>query len=493
MKKILIALTLLCSTLTYSQNIGDIDTSFGIDGTYEYTLTIDDVLHGITFSDIYLLPDNKFLTVGTANWGCSSTSYFSGIVMRINPDGFVDETFNNQGYLLFPQNSFHQIIPISNGFFLVSGNGILKIDPNGNLDDTYGNDGIGTLSMLHASAALGSDGSLYVSGSRSSGTLRLIGKLNPSGFVDTDFGDNGEIILPNNQPITSLETDSNDNLFVIGREFISYPDTKIVVKKWGSDGVPDSSFGDNGVFAYSTSYNSYGNKLYLNADGTILGAGYGTLTSNSGLGMILFRLLPNGTLDSTFKDGGITSISVSSDSSPKNIHSVENGFIISGTGFNNMFAIKVDENGNQDLNFGVNGKILTSTFSWTGYNASSVLMDNSIIFCGNSAFAHCSQQKYKGILTKYFVSETLSIDDYSGSKFEPYPNPVKDILYIPTTNKEHFSHKIYAINGKELKTNYQGNSYDDSIQVDISHFAKGVYILIVEDGKERKIKKIMKE
>ena len=494
-KFIPIFLLLIITKIGFSQNAGTVDSSFGTNGISEYTLTINETLYGVTLRDLFKLPDDKILAVGTANWGCSGTSYYSGLIMRLNSNGELDTSFHNIGYTLISEQSFYQIIPINNNeLYLISINGIFKTDLDGNLDNSYGVDGFSELYMNCNSAVLNSTGDLYVSTRKSSGYTPLITKLTSVGSVDTSFGNNGEVTFPHDYQFSSMALNSNEDLLIIGREFISYPNTKLLVIKMNSSGVLDSTFANQGIFEYQTASNSYGNEIYIDDNDNIFGAGSGTLTNSSGLGMILFRLLPNGDLDSTFNGNGITSIPIYSDSSPRNIHKIENeGFIISGNGYNNMFVTKVNEDGYIDLSFGIDGKIITPTFDWTGFNSTSLLVDNTILICGNSAFAHCGQQRYMGVLTKYFISDSsLSANGFSNSAINLFPNPTKGKIHIPKSSNE-IIYKFYSSSGKELKPNYILNASENLTQIDISNFAKGVYFLIIESQNVRKVKKIIKD
>lgn len=494
-KLISIFLFLIIYNISFSQEVGTVDTNFGTNGTSEYTLTINDILYGVTLRDLFKLPDDKILAVGTANWGCSSTSYYSGLIMRLNSNGELDTSFHDVGYILMSEQSFYQIIPINNDeLYLISVNGVFKTDLEGNLDTSYGVSGFSELNMDCKNAVLTSNGDLYISARKYSGYTPLITKLNSAGSVDTNFGNNGEVTFPHDYQFGSLALNSNEDLLIIGREFISYPNTKLLVIKMDSNGVLDNSFANQGVFEYQTAYNSYGNLIYIDDNDKIFGAGNGTLTNSSGLGMILFRLLPNGDLDSTFKDNGITSIPIYSDSSPRTIHKVENeGFFLSGSGYNNMFVTKVGEDGYQDLSFGTDGKIITPTFDWTGGNSTSILFDNAIIICGNSAFAHCAQQRYMGVLTKYFIFEsTLSINDFSNSRVNIYPNPAVDKIYMSIATND-VSYKVYSANGKVLKSNHVLNASENLVQIDISDLAAGIYFLSIETKSGKKVKKIIKE
>lgn len=107
------------------------------------------------------------------------------------------------------------------------------------------------------------------------------------------------------------------------------PDGKIVaasnkhIARFNTDGTLDNSFGVDGIFYtpisfyYGGSYYPYSffhidQQLLLQPDGKIICVGYGWLPAPYRYA-ILLRLLPNGTLDPSFGEGGIVSDSSSRD------------------------------------------------------------------------------------------------------------------------------------------------------------------------------------
>lgn len=90
---------------------------------------------------------------------------------------------------------------------------------------------------------------------------------------------------------------------------------------------------------------------------------------------------------------------------------------------------------------------------------------------------------------KIVEGSSLSINDYSNSKFKIYPNPANDILHL-TLEENDFSIKIFNLLGSEIR-DYQTNVRNKTI--DISNIKKGVYIIKIFSGKEREIIKFIKK
>jgi uncharacterized delta-60 repeat protein len=498
MKKIIL-ITLVCFlslTFGFSQETGTVDTDFGTDGVIEHTLTIGNTLYGVILYQLYVLPDDKMLAVGVATSGCSSTSSSSGLIMRLLPNGEIDTTFHGTGYLrMSAPIVFYQIIPTgTNHFYLISGRGVVKIDTEGNLDTTYGDNGHSYLSY-GSSGVVDAQGNVYITGRKSSGYTPVITKLNPQGEVDTSFGTDGELTFNTEFRLNRMAFNSTGDIIVVGREYLSYNNTNLFVMKVTPNGALDSTFADDGIFMYDPWSNSDLSRLHIYEDDKILAFGDGKLTGNSEIGIVLFKLNADGSLDTSFNDDGIHTFQVFSDSTPRSIHPQEDsGFIISGTGYNNMYTIKIDANGEQDLSFGTDGAIITPSFEWTGANAGSVIVDNKVLLYGFSGFAHCAQTKYKAHLTQYYLPESsLSTDDVSFSTLDAYPNPVVDKLQIPVANGDQDVRlKLFTLSGREVQVRSNRNTSNETVEMDLSQMSSGVYFLVKEEKGTRQIRKIIK-
>src|SRR5690606_515727 len=149
---------------------------------------------------------------------------------------------------------------------------ILKIDLEGNNDNSYGSNGFVELFVNCNNAVLNSEGNLFINARKNSGYTPVITKLNSDGIVDINFGNNGEVTFPHDYLLGSLAMNSTEDLFIIGREFISFPNTRLLIIKMNSFGTLDNSFSNQGIFKYQTSYNSYGNIIHIDESDRILGA-----------------------------------------------------------------------------------------------------------------------------------------------------------------------------------------------------------------------------
>ncbi len=85
------------------------------------------------------------------------------------------------------------------------------------------------------------------------------------------------------------------------------------------------------------------------------------------------------------------------------------------------------------------------------------------------------------------IGETMGVNDLNRVNISIYPNPTSDFINI-SANKVIDEVSIYSAEGKLLQT-FNGNI----TQIDISHYPKGVYLLMVQSGKLTKTQKVLKK
>ncbi len=85
---------------------------------------------------------------------------------------------------------------------------------------------------------------------------------------------------------------------------------------------------------------------------------------------------------------------------------------------------------------------------------------------------------------KYHLNQFVGVDELSNENdFIVYPNPASEMVTINAI--ENVKIEIFDINGKPMITT-------TNKQIDISNFSKGVYFIVVNDSKNRSVKKLVK-
>lgn len=290
---------------------GQVDTTFGTNGL------VRDLPHGLTFAGSFqTLPEGGFLVGGTR---------FSAAMMKITEDGLPDPPFGDIGYFPIAQPDVDasatgtQVVLLSDGSFVAlaqpspnSGEPQIRLVhflPDGSLDLAYGDDGMTVLpgnGYRYSQMATDSTHRTYLVGTN--GGARLT-RLTATGTVDSTFGENGDVLygVPNRSSGVTLAVDQNDRIITVGR--LSYdkptPDD-LTIHRLLPSGTLDSTFGTNGVVTIancsaSVFGDSYDTEIAIAPDGTIVVA---AICENLTPDYVLFRFTAGGTPDSTFGTNG---------------------------------------------------------------------------------------------------------------------------------------------------------------------------------------------
>ncbi len=189
-----------------------------------------------------------------------------------------------------------------------------------------------------------------------------------AGTIDTTFN--------NNTGSFTLDFGFHENISSV----VIQPDQKIVgtatalasgsylgtlkVIRLNSDGTPDNTFANNGVFSFSVTAETYGVESVVRNDGKIVVAGLAAYTFGY-YDILLLRLNSDGTLDTTFGTNGYTIVSHSSrDDLAQSLALQPDGkIIIAGSitdsidFYHQPTILRFTENGMIDSSFGTNGYV----------------------------------------------------------------------------------------------------------------------------------------
>src|SRR4029078_3703199 len=215
---------------------------------------------------------------------------------------------------------FHAICATAITFVLVSARTVLAVD--GDLDPTFGADGKVLTDFDHSTdianaVAIQADGKLVVVGT----TYRdndfsnedfAVARYNPDGTPDKTFGAGGKVQtdFPGLAAVASSVVIQPDGTIVVaGRAFPLFTflgDFKLV--RYNSNGSLDTSFGDGGIVTTTFPEGSYAFDMALQTDAKIIAAGTVFVDFNPGdssnTDFALARYNQDGTPDGTFGNGG---------------------------------------------------------------------------------------------------------------------------------------------------------------------------------------------
>ena len=133
-----------------------------------------------------------------------------------------------------------------------------------------------------------------------------IARFNSNGQPDTTFGTQGLLSVPApNFRVYDAAMLADGKILLAGSHFPGGNAVDFFMARLNPDGSPDATFGNAGIVSINQGSFDVINRIALQPDGKIVGAGY---TSDAGGFQAVLRLNANGSLDPTF-GGGILQVS----------------------------------------------------------------------------------------------------------------------------------------------------------------------------------------
>ncbi|HEY6331516.1 MAG TPA: delta-60 repeat domain-containing protein [Blastocatellia bacterium] len=203
--------------------------------------------------------------------------------------------------------------------------GIVEYKSGGNRNSQFGQSGIVfNDNMIYANAVVEQpDGELIVEGQTvedpSPGTPTFVlARYNPDGSLDSSFGNGGQVFDSYSKQfdgVTTLAVQSDGKILAAGVAGTSPAGASestgdFAIARYNPDGTLDTTFGASGkvLTDFDGGYDVIG-AIFVQPNGKILTAGWvGTPPENFGIGLAQYN--PDGSLDSTFGNGGKSSASL---------------------------------------------------------------------------------------------------------------------------------------------------------------------------------------
>jgi uncharacterized delta-60 repeat protein len=339
-------------------------------------------------------------------------------------EGLVDTQFGNNGLVThdnaaggYGDDMGGGIIRDSDGNIYIAGDSfnssnldmaMWKYTSNGVLDTSFGTNGI----VTHDNAAMGngddtahdiirdSSGNLYLVGTSYNGTHNdedmVIWKYTSSGVLDTSFGNNGLVVQSSvaggdgDDDGSDIAFDSSGNIYVVGSSFNGI-DHDMVLWKFNNNGVPDTSFGNNGIVVHDIDLDDRGSSFTFDGNGNIYVAGWrGTGTDYIS---VIWKFSADGVLDTSFGTNGVVlntdvifefgqAIALDSRGSLYLVGMGSDSLDIMSADVSDLIIRKYNSQGDLDVSFGTNGIVratnavskTTGNFNDFGYG---VLLDGN--------------------------------------------------------------------------------------------------------------------
>ncbi|HLY36477.1 MAG TPA: hypothetical protein VKU61_00475 [Candidatus Binatia bacterium] len=302
---------------------GALDPSFGSGGVS--SLLPDPGFSGFTGGPARQT-DGHLIVSGIA-LPSSPPFFYRTIVARYDAGGSPDSTFGTGGVATLDSASGSFVLggpvlqddgKILLGGYVGPGLGeesaiVARLDASGSLDSTFGSGGVASVSPVSQSPDIAAivvqpDGKVVAAGSIDIGSDPgdfFVARVDASGALDPTFGSGGttHVDLGGYDFATSIVRQPDGKLVVAGGGGASAD--RIGIVRFDTNGMLDASFGNGGVVITSvTGDTDFAEALVLAPDGKLVVAG------SAGGDVLLARYLADGTLDTSFGDGGVATTPV---------------------------------------------------------------------------------------------------------------------------------------------------------------------------------------
>jgi uncharacterized delta-60 repeat protein len=293
---------------------GSLDGSFGTGGRVMPGLNTGSTGRS-SIRYMGLSPDNGLLVGGTRNFDGSGPN--NDFILKYDLNGVLNNSFGNNGIMALDSNAGGQLEILENSAFYNIGTTVMEGTPplrfsrhlsNGQPDSSFDGDGIVTSTIDSMGAAglsikVQPDHKILVAG--------IVKRTHP--YINSHYA------------------------------------ADIFIARYLPSGLPDNSFGNNGIVKTSIDHTDYPRNILLQTDGKILVGGTSSQNIVPEGYYTLIRYLPNGSLDNGFGVNGIAKYSTSSfQGTCRGVQFINNRIYLSGwandgpkTGMN-TFAIFTD-------------------------------------------------------------------------------------------------------------------------------------------------------
>lgn len=418
-KTVTILLLILTSTSIYSQSQTDLD--------FYFTANTNRIINYDVHS--FNQQSNQQILVGTVS---TDTWNHTKYLRRINTDGTLDNLFvppemigRTLKIIVQPDDKIILGLDRLNNF------DFMRLNQDGTIDQTFQNN-LNYLSGRggYRGVALQSDGKILVAGdftTVSNTAINGLIRLNSNGLWDSSFSLQGSGLEGNYLDFRIIPL-SNGKILV-GGGLTGYNGSSYNgLVRLNSDGSLDTSFNIGSGFE-----NSWVGAIAVQDDGKIIVGGGFNFFNGDNTKKKLVRLNQDGSIDNTFipqlptYQQSIVDINILSD----------NKILV--TGYITDYILKLNEDGSQDTSFDVG----------TGFNnvtRSSYEQTDGQILVGGTFSKYQSFTTFG--VARILGNSVLSTEGFNTNSLNIYPNPANEIINLDIDKS--FNYNIYNLIGKLL-------------------------------------------
>lgn len=520
MKQSILSLLILCCffyVTSLAQQAGTLDPSFGIDGVLIRNLSPGHP--NIAFS--LALDEDGNIFAGGYLWRTATENDMA--IASFLPNGESNLAFGINGVATLDLGSDEDVIlrliRLPNGQMLAGGIvdfssnnddfALARFNSNGTIDSTFGiNGSVITEFSNEDDYAYGllvtADGGILQSGYSD---VFCTVKYSSEGVIDTLFGNHGKVTtqVGTNGSQCRASALQADGKFLLVGNCHSGTDKDFAMVRYTENGDLDSTFGDNGIVIKDhLGQANYSHDVAIQPDGKIVVVG-GTETPITLLSMdlTLLRYNVDGTLDSTFGNGGIMNRAIGMMAGNRqSIQLQQDGKILvstivdTATYSRDLTVLRFLANGEIDSSFAQNGSVrVIIPDSYDVCHDMIIQPDLKILTAGFSA--HNIANFY---LARFFSGLQLGVIDQAASnelEVLLYPNPMEDYVTLDFSmnSNANLSAELYTLGGQFVKSFFK-----DSKQLSGNHkevffvgdVAPGLYLLTIGNEQFKKTVRLIK-
>ena len=296
------------------------DPLFGVNGksTFDVPATSELIF------DIALQADGKIVAVGDAraHFGDPNDHF---LTLRLNTNGFIDPTFGGNGFVISSlgiSDDASAVVVQADAKILVAGRtdqkfGLVRYTVNGTLDTTFDGDGIAAVAFgsgdLADSLALQPDGKIVVAGGSFDGEefKSALARLNPDGALDTTFGRNGRVItdaVPGAEEIQKIQLESGGRIVAVIQDGApSAGQADFAVVRYNANGSLDTTFGNGGIVNTDISGGDFARASVIDGDKLVV---VGQGLNVSGIRLARYSLLSTPSASGDYDGDGFADATV---------------------------------------------------------------------------------------------------------------------------------------------------------------------------------------
>ncbi len=417
------------------------------------------------------LANGDFIVSGSFNFTKNNKTY--GDILRLSQNGILDESFNNlvtsdgPGTIINRQDSFFAIGSLWCLFYNLSGE-ILYNSWHNNFHSDLSDD-IEDIEFFDNNSSLISGCNMVYYPDTTHQTRFNLVRLNPDGHVDTTFNHD------TNDCVWDIVKYDSSRVFLVGK-FTKYDSTNISsLCRIYNDGTLDTTFRTTIIWGTAL-------PLYIQNDGKIIvGRSFWLEGDSIGSGVnwnprVLIRLMPDGSIDSTFNNTCFSGIT----NAQTNVicPTYDGGYLVGGmfthfNGYPRGCIAKIDANGYLDSTAfngsGFDTVMTTNKRSWIRILAQG---PNETYYVGGN-FDRFNGETVQPLVRLHNEFYGLDIQERQEKGIEIFPNPTNETLSINSVSCIE-EIEVYSLTGYLLR---QVPVYSNRKTIDVSDLNPGNYIL----------------